>query len=210
LIRNDRGDFLRPLVRLAVLAAALSVAACSNTSHSAPEPFNVPMRPAAPTSTAQTPEEEALFGPRVELPGGMLQKQLGKVAQWGGPNDTDPNTWGVRMVIDKIEIDPVCDEYMPEPERGHRLVLSIRVETSAAFQPSLDDGPHFYRWSTIGPDGVTEGPLNSGGMCHPAADLPFDMRPSAKYRGEVVLDTANTAGQLVFENMFVYNISTTI
>jgi hypothetical protein len=114
------------------------------------------------------------------------------------------------MVVDKIETDPACDEHMPEPDRGHRLVLSLRVETSVLYQPGIDDGPYFYRWSTIGPDGVTEGALNSGGMCHPATDLPFNMRPSARYRGEVVLDTANTAGQLVFANMFVYNYPATI
>jgi hypothetical protein len=31
------------------------------------------------------------------------------------------------MVVDSIEVDPTCDEYMPQPERGHRLVLSLPV-----------------------------------------------------------------------------------
>ena len=100
---------MRSLVRLAVLAAVLSLTACGNTSPSTPQPFGVPLASPAPTSRVQTPEEEALFGLRVELLGGMLQKQLGKVAQWGGPDDTDPNTWGIRMVVDKIEVDPGCD-----------------------------------------------------------------------------------------------------
>jgi hypothetical protein len=32
------------------------------------------------------------YGPRIELPGGLLQKQLGKVVQFGGPDDNDNST----------------------------------------------------------------------------------------------------------------------
>jgi hypothetical protein len=171
-----------------------------------PEPFGVPASaPLAPTSVVLTPAEEELFGPRVELPGGLLLKQIGKVAQWGGPNDTDPNTWGVRMVVDSIEVDPACDEYVPEPERGHRLVLSLRVQTSAQYNPSVDGVPGFYEWSTTGPDGVTEGAGSTGAMCRPAEDLTYDMRPSAKYRGEVAIDTSNPSGQLEFANFAAWN-----
>jgi hypothetical protein len=108
-----------------------------------------------------TPEQEALYGPRVELPGGLVLKQIGKVAQNGGPNDTDLNTWAIRLVLDSIEVDPACGPYIAKPERGHRLVLSLRVETSAYYDPTRDPGsrpPQYYEWSTIGPDGDSEAP----------------------------------------------------
>jgi hypothetical protein len=76
-----------------------------------------------------------MFGPRVELPGGLLLKQIGKVAQFGGPDDQDPNTFGARIVLEKVAVDPRCDQYVMTPARGHRLVLSFQVETSAVFQP---------------------------------------------------------------------------
>jgi hypothetical protein len=42
-------------------------------------------------------------------------------------------------------------------------------------------------------------------MCHPSADLPIDMRPSVKDRGEVVVDAAHTSGLLVMNNNLAYN-----
>jgi hypothetical protein len=44
----------------------------------------------------------------MELPGGLLLKQLGKVAQW---SDTEVGVedWDVRVVLDSIEVDPQCD-----------------------------------------------------------------------------------------------------
>jgi hypothetical protein len=87
-----------------------------------------------------TPEQEQLYGPRVELPGGLLLKQFGKVAQWGGPDDTDPNTWGVRVVVDSVEVDPKCGEYTSPPTRGHRLVVSLRAETSSSYEGPFGEG----------------------------------------------------------------------
>jgi hypothetical protein len=44
--------------------------------------------------------------------------------------------------------------------------------------------------------------------CHESNALPQDFRPSAKYRGEVTVDTANVAGQLMFANFAVWNYPT--
>jgi hypothetical protein len=195
-------DGVHPMPRaapaIAATAVLLAVGGCSSTA--APQPFSVPAATSAPaTKVVLTPTEEELFGPRVELPGGLLLKQIGKVAQWGGPDDTDSSTFGLRMVIDKIVVDPKCDPYMTKPDRGHRLVLSIRVETSELFQQA-DGLPQYYQWSTIGPDGVTEGPASSTQDCHSATALPQEMRASAKYRGEVTIETSNPRGQAVLED----------
>jgi hypothetical protein len=41
--------------------------------------------------------------------------------------------------------------------------------------------------------------------CHKANALPHEFRPSAKYRGEVTVETANASGQLVLGNGFAWN-----
>ncbi len=39
----------------------------------------------------------------------------------------------------------------------------------------------------------------------PDVAFPHELRPSAKYRGEVTLETANPVGQLVLADFFVYD-----
>lgn len=146
-----------------------------------------------------------MYGPRIELPGGLLLKQFGKVAQYGGREDTDPRSWGVRVAIDRIEIDPRCDDGVPQPSRGHRLVLSVRAETSTEFRNAVDVIPSYFNFTTTSPDGITEAATSESYTCHDAKRLPYEFRPSAKYRGEVTLDTANSAGQVVLGNAYAWN-----
>ena len=41
--------------------------------------------------------------------------------------------------------------------------------------------------------------------CGHGAEIPYDLRPSAKYRGEVDIETANPSGQLVLLDMFAWD-----
>ncbi|GJF01671.1 hypothetical protein PSD17_06350 [Pseudonocardia sp. D17] len=150
----------------------------------------------------QTPADIETYGPRVELPGGMLLKQLGKVAETKATDN--PGPWAARIVLDSITLDPKCDQYLPAPTRGHRLLLAVRVETSDTWGSGLGV-PQSSSWSTVGEDGVTEGPTQIGYDCHSGKALPYEMRPAAKYRGEVTLDTANTKGQLILSNLFAWD-----
>ncbi|MGI5133180.1 hypothetical protein ACQEVB_40715 [Pseudonocardia sp. CA-107938] len=147
--------------------------------------------------------EEELFGPREELPGGLLKKQLGKVAQ-AGP-ESNPRDWDVRVVVDSIVVDPKCSQYAPKPTRGHRLVATIRVETSPSFSAVSGRDASTSAWSTIGADGVDETPSPS--VCDVDTMIPNQMRPAAKYRGQVSLDTAHTSGQLVLLQTFVWDFT---
>jgi len=61
------------------------------------------------------------------------------------------------------------------------------VETSDTWSSGLGV-PQSSSWSTVGEDGVTEGPTQIGYDCHSGKALPYEMRPAAKYRGEVTLD----------------------
>ena len=182
-------------------AAVLALSSCARDAPDQPQPFDVPAAAAATTRPALTPAEVELYGPQVELPGGLLQKKVGKVAQFGGPDDEDNSTWGIRVVVDSIAVDAKCDPYMPKPERGHRLLITMRVETSPLYNEARDGyGPSFYEWSTVGPDGVSEAPMTSGSPCRAATELPPQLRPSAKYRATVGVDTANPSGLLVWNN----------
>jgi hypothetical protein len=191
------------LRRGAAAIALLLLAGCS--SPSAPgTSLGVPTASAsaAPSLTSQ---EEEIYGPRVELPGGLLLKQLGKVALYGPDQDNIQMNWHVRMVVDKIAVDPACDRYVPKSERGHRLVISLRAETSAKFSNGADMVPQYYAFSTVDPDGVSEASPSSMVSCHEAVALPIEFRPSAKYRGEVTVDTGNPKGQLVLANTFAWD-----
>lgn len=197
-------------MRARVLGAGIAIALAALAgcaSEPAPRPFDVPPESAgttAPTRPVETPEQIEMFGPRVELAGGMLLKELGKVAQWGG-TASEVNNWAVRLVVDSIEVDPNCGEFVPEPERGHRLLVTMRVETNSAYDAMRHGVPQYYEWSTIGTDGVSEAPPSSAYPCEGAAELPHELRPSAKYRGSVLIETANAEGQLVLADLFAWN-----
>lgn len=194
----------------AVLVVAIGVANDHPSRPASPGAFAVPTAQpaAAPTTPPTSPSEVELFGPRVERPGGLLVKQLGRVAQWGGPQDADLSTWAVRLVVDGIEVDPPCDDYVAAPERGHRLVVSVRVETGEHYDQLVDGVPQYYEWSTIGPDGVSEASHSSSHTCRSADAFPFELRPSAQYRGEITIETANPSGQLVLLDGFVFDYPT--
>src|SRR4051812_20331901 len=99
----------RTVVGVMAALAAPVLSGCSNNapaSDAAPTPFGVPTQTPAASATAApalTPEQEELLGPRVELPGGLLLKQIGKVAQAAPGNDppdaaVDINNWAWRLV----------------------------------------------------------------------------------------------------------------
>ncbi|OZM80022.1 hypothetical protein [Pseudonocardia sp. MH-G8] len=98
---------------------------------------------------------------------------------------------------------------MNTPDRGHRLVLSLRVETSPSYDSMSEGIPQYFEWSTIGPDGVSEASPTSSLDCHSADAFPHEMRPSAKYRGEVTVETANRKGQLVFADFAAWDYGST-
>lgn len=188
---------MRPRTFSIIFVSAALLAGCGSDQQ---EPASSSAAPGnEPTSaSASDYSNEELYGPRVELPGGLLLKQVGKVAEYGKP-------WAVRVVVDDIEVDPSCDEYKPDPERGHRVVLTLSVQTSADFDPATIPPPTWSQWSTVGPDGVSEAPMTAYNPCHPLVQLPSQFRPEATYRGEVDVDTANQTGRAVLGDLFAWD-----
>lgn len=206
---KGRGDDpgMRPLAcsTAAIVVVLFTLAGCGSGD-------TTPADPSATTSTAPPPTtltagEEELYGPRVELPGGMLLKQIGRVAEYGESETSPRDHWAIRVVVEKIEVDPVCP-HKPEPERGHRVVVTLSAQTSAYFDPATMAAPQWYRWSTVSPDGISEASLSAYNPCHPKVQLPPDFRPEAKYRGEVDVDTANPSGRIVFNDSFAWDYPT--
>ncbi len=103
----------------------------------------------------------------MELPGDLLLKQFGKVAQWGD-GYTEFDDWDIRVVLDSLEVDPRCDEFTSPPQRGPRLLLSLRVETGPKYDQAIHRGPWHYEWSTIGTDGMSEAPMSASYSCRQA------------------------------------------
>jgi hypothetical protein len=84
------------------------------------------------------------------------------------------------MIVDSIQVDPKFDQYSPKPDRGHRLVVSLRAETSTSYDPVRHPIPQYVVWNTIGPDGVTEASPTSSIDCHGAKVFPFEIWAAAK------------------------------
>lgn len=170
------------VVLLISIAAALTLAGCGTDQPTLKTADSPPATGTAiPTTSAPpslTPANEAFYGPRQELPGGLLLKRIGKVAE---SRTQDGSTWMSRLVVRRIDVDPGCDQYKPTPERGHRVVLTVSFETSPAYDSTLGSPPSWYSWSTISPDGISEGQLSSYYGCHDIRDLTLGV-PA---RGEV-------------------------
>src|SRR4051812_29784919 len=99
---------MRATVAAVALLGVLALSGCSNDAKdaaAAAAPFGVPTSavPAPTTAPAVTPEQEELLGPHIELPGGLLLKQIGKVAQAtpasSPPGTLDVNVWAWRLIV---------------------------------------------------------------------------------------------------------------
>src|SRR3712207_6471829 len=101
---------MRPLAALLIAAVAVLLASCGSEPTAPPTPSATTPEEASPTTAALADySDEEVYGPRVELPGGLLLKQVGKLAEYGQP-------WAVRVVVEDIDVDPPCD-HMSKPER---------------------------------------------------------------------------------------------
>lgn len=136
-------------------------------------------------------------------PVGLQELEFGDVAEFRDRS----GAWTMRVVVDSAELDPPGCEFPTVSGRAHRVVLALRVETSEAYDPVLGEGPpDFAEWATVSAvDGVTEASPRISRSCRlDAEELPREFRSAARYRGEVVVETGNPAGQLVLADRFVW------
>jgi hypothetical protein len=98
-------------------------------------------------------------------------------------------------------VDVPCTQRFASPsEHGHFVRVDLDVETPAGPQDDLFSLSPF-NWSIVGTDGITETSLSSGpaySCLPPNEQLPQVLNAGSRYRGAVVLDSANAAGTLAF------------
>lgn len=173
-------------------AVATLVAATSACSTPAPPTPDGAALPAAPSSAGAPPSSAAPAGSNAQ---GRIPKKLGEAAGFTGQDGKTP---AVTFSIDKIAVDPKCDEYMNRAAGTHTLVLDVRVATE---QLSPEDAAQL--GATINPfafqtvaDGVTA-PVNAG-SCKVMSlkRLPNTWASNSKYTGQIELEVPAKSGTL--------------
>jgi hypothetical protein len=112
----------RALAALVLAANVALLTGCAATGAPAAAPAPAAPAPAAPAITAAPAIDPALaeeLGPRVELPSGLLLKEIGKTALVTGSPETDPSDWRIKVKVTGVRVDPQCQRSDPAPERGH-------------------------------------------------------------------------------------------
>lgn len=178
--------------RMGLAMTALALLALTGCSAEADEPEAVaePQAEVVPLADQELSEESL-------SPAGHIRKEPGDLARL---TDASGEALASFTVV-SVEPDPVCTQASAaEPVNGHFVELVIEVETSAALADATLDftAPS---WSSIDAEGnVTEDALGSSDTCMgPASRLPADTAAGEKRRGTVVLDVADTTGELTLD-----------
>lgn len=187
--------------RLAAVAAGLILLAACSTGTTPANEGGAPKLPDPPASS-QPPADHTKDGHEAgDQDGrnerGNLVKELGEVAGFGPMENLD-GPQGATFSIDKIEIDPPCDPYMPEP-KGHLLRLHVRAATGSdqRYADLLGSVLNSFSFSVLGKDGVTK-PADFG-TCSEDAMTPPLFGPNQKYTLLVELDVPVASGRLILD-----------
>jgi hypothetical protein len=178
-------------------APSVSVAAEVPTVTPTPEP------PPEPTPTPEPAPE----GERSQR--GNLIKEIGETA---GLRETESAKAWMEFQVTGIEVGGECSGEVAEPsENGHFLTISVSAATSSEWPAEMQGMSIDFNasdFSIVGPDGLTE---NAGHdtfaafACLPDSELiPAQIGPGEHVIGKVVLDTANTAGVVVYRPWYGY------
>ncbi|WP_182353142.1 hypothetical protein [Flaviflexus huanghaiensis] len=173
----------------------------SEESQPAPvAPTAVPQEAAQPApEPANPPADTTRFGPTVKNARGNLVKGIGQLA---GYDQTASGNMTVEFRVTAIEPNYQCTSgFAAAPLNGNYIAVSIEIETL----PSLATAPvptfHLsqYNMAIISPNGILENDsIGNAYFCSQDSEtLPFEIGPSQKAYGTIVLDSAHTSGSLV-------------
>ena len=196
----------------AVLAGAiLTLVALTGCASSNTEPSAAPSNPATANAEAvPTPTTEPEPTPTETPPGetggrrGNRTKAIGETA-WSSENPDGSNPW-FEMQVTGIDVGAKCtEEYAEAPVNGQFMFVNIAVSTSSAWPADLEGVPLDFNpndFTIVGPDTLTEHDLGTAPTygCLPHGEL-FPIAgfgPGENLTGNVVLDSANTTGVLVY------------
>ncbi|WP_158882089.1 hypothetical protein [Amycolatopsis anabasis] len=125
---------------------------------------------------------------------GNILKELGAEAAFGEPGSE------VRFAIDKIEVDPKCDQYAPKREPGrHTLVLHIRVATGddAGTNERLGGVVNPFSIKLLGEDGLTVSASPSMCLSESGSRLSTDLGPNQRTQGVLEIEAPMAHGTLI-------------
>jgi hypothetical protein len=110
---------------------------------------------------------------------------------------------GVSFAIDKVDVDPPCSEFGSPPDKGHTLLLHLRIATGddAEVVDRVGGIINPFSFVEIGKDGVTR---DTGfGLCaDPSADqLPDTYGINQKYQGVMELEVPEASGTIALQLM---------
>lgn len=178
-------------------AAALLAAACTTTEADGQSGPSLPDKPTTSVADSADGDEAEDNKPTSGLnERGNLVKKLGEEAGYGSTDPNDPGN--VTFTIDKVEVDPPCDEFGEAPEAGHTLLLHLRVATGSDPQVATMLPALFYpgAFSALTNDGVTK-PAELG-MCTGFDDqMPMQYGTAQKYTGTIELVVPEASGTLI-------------
>lgn len=93
------------------------------------------------------------------------------------------------------------DGKLQKPKNGTFLVLDVTVTTGPSAASSLTKVLHPTDFSVVGPDGYTESDLltlNAYTCYEGVVQIPIQLSPSSKYRGQIILDSPVPRGSLIY------------
>ncbi|ACU96768.1 hypothetical protein Svir_17410 [Saccharomonospora viridis DSM 43017] len=185
------GDPMRRLALTALFCVLLATSACAEDQASAGSRPELPEESSAETTT-QEDKDEPETNERGNIPK-KLKEEAGLIHERGDSSAV--------FAIDEIKVDPECHEYGVKPDKGHTLLLHVRVatgvEADANDAMSLLLNP--YNFAELGSDGVTS-PASSGMCTDPDEYLPMQFGMNQKYRGTIEVVVPEASGTLILTN----------
>jgi hypothetical protein len=180
-------------VAASVLACVAMLSACAGTTSGHANPVT-PVLPAVASASA-TPSTSA---PVPTDNRGFIPKELGQTGGLGASDGSDAEM--MSFSIDKITIDPKCDEYGSRDAGMHTVVVDVRVSTV-----KLADGDagllsgllNPYSFQTYDAEGVSHPSQMDMCLMGSKSPSPNAYASNSKYRFQIVFGTDTVPVEIV-------------
>jgi len=188
----------------AIAAALLALASCSSgnddSARRAPDPTpESALTSTQPTPTTTTAIPTTTAGPK-KTPQGWLIKDIGEMAGLGGNQGDTLETSPIKFTVDRIEVNPRCQQYGTKAKPGNKTVVLYvtmttgQVTEEEAFAAAMIFNP--FSMKGVTPDGFIHD-AQPGSCTGYERAFPNEIAPNGKYSGIVDLELPATATSVV-------------
>lgn len=168
----------------ALPAFALLATACTGPSADTSSPAPNPT-PSSTTTTSAAPSAPK----RTYTAQGFLPKKIGELSGWDCT--TDIESCGIKFTVDKIEVNPKCQQYGTPPRSGKKtLLLHVSLTTGTLSSDAAHLAPTLFNpfsLKGLSPDGFVH-EAAPGSCTDYAVRLSNTILPNAKYNGTVEIE----------------------